>query len=198
MVDELSTLVWMAGHGAIELHTPQWKVVPDTDRDDARGPVDRLVIDLDPGDGATLADCAQVALWVREHLSAAGLPSVPVTSGSKGMQVYAPWPADASMASVELARELAEGAERAFPGRVVSRMTKAIRDGRVLLDWSQNNPAKTTVCPYSLRARSRPTVACPRWWDEIDDAALAHVEVAAMPDRFADGDPMSALIDTAL
>jgi bifunctional non-homologous end joining protein LigD len=186
MVDELACLIWMSGHSALELHTPQWRVV-----DDGRDQPDRLVIDLDPGEGAGLRECAEVALWVRERLAGAGLASVAVTSGSKGMQVYAPWPSGAPTSTGDLARELATGAERALPGLVVSRMTKALRPGKVLLDWSQNNPAKTTISPYSLRGLDRPYVACPRWWSEIDDPGLSQVELPEVVDRVADGDPMA-------
>jgi bifunctional non-homologous end joining protein LigD len=189
MVDETACLVWLAGHSALELHVPQWRAT----RDGQRLPPDRLVLDLDPGDGAGLPDCASVALWLREQLAGAGMVTVPVTSGSKGMQVYAAWPAAAPMEPIALAKELAVRAERELSGLVVARMTKALRPGRVLIDWSQNNTAKTTIAPYSLRARERPTVACPRWWSEIDDPALAHVEMDELPDRLIDGDPMTAL-----
>jgi bifunctional non-homologous end joining protein LigD len=186
MVDDAACLVWMSGHSALELHTPQWRATGP-----ARGEPDRLVIDLDPGEGAGLAECAVVAQWVREHLEGADLTCVPVTSGSKGMQVYAAWPGSAPASTIEVARALAFAGERALPGLVVARMTKASRPGRVLLDWSQNNPAKTTVSPYSLRGLDRPYVACPRWWGEIDDPRLAQVEMPEVADRLLDGDPLT-------
>lgn len=156
VVDCLATLVWTANLAALELHTNQWRVGGD-------GP-DLLVLDLDPGPPATVVECCRVALLAREHLTGLGLEAFAKTSGSKGLQVCASAPvADTSA----FARVLAEGLEAAHPELVVSRMTKAVRPGKVFLDWSQNNPAKTTVAPYSLRALPRPTVSTPVTWDEV-------------------------------
>jgi bifunctional non-homologous end joining protein LigD len=165
IVDGLASLLWVANLAALELHVPQWTVGP---RGAVRHP-DRLVIDLDPGPPAGLPECVRVAVAVRERLEADGLTPVPVTSGSKGLQMYAPVSARQSGEVIRsYARRLAEALERDLPDLVVSRMTKALRPGKVLLDWSQNNPAKTTICPYSLRGRPQANVACPRSWAELE------------------------------
>jgi bifunctional non-homologous end joining protein LigD len=160
VVEGLAGLVWLANLAALELHTHQWRVGSD-------GP-DQLVLDLDPGLPASVVECCEVALLAREHLVAVGLDPVVKTSGSKGLQVYASVKdADALTDTSAFAKVLAEELEKAHPELVVSRMTKAVRPGKVFLDWSQNNGAKTTVTPYSLRARSRPTVSTPVTWDEV-------------------------------
>ena len=164
-LDDLPGLVWAANQGAIELHTPQWRVGP-------RGRVhhpDRLVIDLDPGPPAGLDVCAPVAHLVAARLAEDGLGSTfPVTSGSKGMQLYAPLDGRRTAMQVrDYARAIAHELAAAHPKQLVANMTKALRPGKVLLDWSQNNPAKTTVTPYSLRGRDKPAVAAPRHWDEV-------------------------------
>jgi bifunctional non-homologous end joining protein LigD len=165
-VDELATLVWLANLAALELHIPQWTV---GSRGAIRKP-DRLVIDLDPGPGAGLSECCEVALAVRERLAADGLTAYPVTSGSKGMQLYAAVSAKQDAGVVRAyAKALAEEMVRAMPHLVVSRMTKTLRPGKVLLDWSQNTAAKTTISPYSLRGRQTPCVSAPRSWDEIEE-----------------------------
>jgi len=166
VVNGLAPLVWLANLAALELHVPQWTVGP---RGGVRDP-DRLVIDLDPGPPAGLPECVEVAKAVRERLEADGLTAMPVTSGSKGLQMYAPVSAKQSGEVIrQYARRLAESLERTMPELVVSRMSKSLRPGKVLLDWSQNNPAKTTICPYSLRGRARANIACPRDWAELDD-----------------------------
>jgi bifunctional non-homologous end joining protein LigD len=157
VVDDLPTLVWTANLAALELHTHQWRI-------GATAP-DQLVIDLDPGPPATVVECCQVALLAREHLVSLGLDPVVKTSGSKGLQVYARAPVEDTNA---FAKVLAEGLEEAHADLVVSRMTKTLRPGKVLVDWSQNNWAKTTVTPYSLRARPRPTVSTPVTWEEVE------------------------------
>lgn len=164
-LDDLAGLVWAAQQGAIELHTPQWRAGP-------RGKVhlpDRLVVDLDPGPGAGLDECARVAHLVRDRLAEDGLTATfPVTSGSKGMQLYAPLDGRRDFAEVrEYARTVAIELARAEPRLVVAEQRKELRGGKVLVDWSQNHPAKTTVTPYSMRGRERPAVAAPRTWDEI-------------------------------
>ncbi|MBT0995106.1 non-homologous end-joining DNA ligase [Cellulomonas sp. DKR-3] len=164
-LDDLAGLVWATNAGALELHTPQWSV---TSAGKVRG-ADRLVVDLDPGPGAGLDECAQVAHLVAERLAADGLErTVPVTSGSKGMQLYAPLPRRRPAADTRrYARDLAQALAAAHPKLVVAVMRKDLRGGKVLLDWSQNHPAKTTITPYSLRGREQPRVAAPRWWEEI-------------------------------
>ncbi len=180
LVADLPTLVWLVNLAALELHVPQWQV-------GLRGAVkspDRLVIDLDPGAPAGLGECAEVALLVRQRLADDGLSTVPVTSGSKGLQLYAPLvgrqDADAVRAYAEgLANQLA----REHPTLVVARMTKAIRAGKVFLDWSQNHAAKTTISPYSLRGRDQPTAAAPRSWDEVVPGELQQLRFSEVLER---------------
>jgi len=196
IVDDLATLIWATNLAALELHVPQWTVGP-------RGAVhapDRLVIDLDPGAPAGLPECAQVARAVRERLADDGLQAFAVTSGSKGMQLYAAISGrqDADAAR-EYARWLAEALERQLPRLVVSRMTKSLRPGKVLVDWSQNHPAKTTIAPYSLRGRDSPWVAAPRGWDELEDGAakgLRQLTADEVLTRIGDGgDPLAPLLE---
>ncbi|APX34181.1 ATP-dependent DNA ligase [Brachybacterium sp. P6-10-X1] len=191
LVDETAVLVWLAQLAALEIHTPQWRF---DDEGGSRNP-DRLVLDLDPGDGADLADCARVAQWCREILADMGLTSYPVTSGSKGVHLYAPLDGASTADEVdEVAHQLARALEQDHPDQVVSDMKKSLRAGKVLVDWSQNNGHKTTVCPYSLRGRLRPTVAAPRTWEEIEDPDLAHLEVDEVLERVEDGqDPIAPL-----
>jgi bifunctional non-homologous end joining protein LigD len=166
VVDALPTLVWLANLAAIEMHVPQWQVGP---RGAARDP-DLLVVDLDPGAPADVLACAEVALLVREYLSDHGLTSYAKTSGSKGMQVYAPIKPASDRRTSDYAHEMAEALEKAHPKLVVSRMAKNLRGGKVFVDWSQNNGAKTTVAPYSLRAREQPWVSTPVTWEEAAGA----------------------------
>lgn len=178
LVDSLATLTWLANLAALELHVPQWRVGP---RGGQRDP-DRLVVDLDPGAPASLPQCAEVALLVRERLAEDGLTCVPVTSGSKGLQLYAPLSGRQSSEVVSTyAKELAQCLAGQYRHLVVSSMAKVLRPGKVLLDWSQNHHAKTTICPYSLRGREIPHAAAPRTWAEIEDggtlAQLHHREV---------------------
>ncbi|MDM7853321.1 non-homologous end-joining DNA ligase [Cellulomonas alba] len=188
-IDDLAGLMWAANSGALELHTPQWTVGP---RGAVRRP-DRLVVDLDPGPPAGLDACAKVAHLVADRLRADGLETtVPVTSGSKGMQLYAPLPGRRSVLEVrQYAHDVAYELAAAHPALVVAVMRKELRGGKVLIDWSQNHPAKTTITPYSLRGRETPHVAAPRWWDEIGPglAQLTPDEVAGRLER--DGDPFA-------
>jgi bifunctional non-homologous end joining protein LigD len=164
-IDDLPGLVWAANQGAIELHTPQWRVGP---RGKVHNP-DRLVIDLDPGPPAGLDVCAPVAHLVAARLAEDGLGTTyPVTSGSKGMQLYAPLDGRRTAMLVrDYARTVAHELAAAHPKQLVANMTRSLRPGKVLLDWSQNNAAKTTVTPYALRGRDTPAVAAPRHWDEV-------------------------------
>ncbi|GIG56572.1 hypothetical protein Lfu02_09440 [Longispora fulva] len=160
LVEDLATLVWLANLNALELHVPQWRTA------DPEHP-DRLVIDLDPGPPAGLAECFAVALRLRDRLAADGLVALPKTSGRKGMQLMAALPGDRTSDEVSgYVLAVAQELERETPGDVVSRMAKALRPGKVFIDWSQNNAAKTTVAPYSLRATEHPTVSTPFGWDE--------------------------------
>ena len=129
-----------------------------------------MVFDLDPGEPATVVECSQVGLWLREALDQLGLESFPKTSGSKGLQLYVPLNSGATYAETRpLALGLAQHLEREHPDLVVSSMKKSIRKGKVLIDWSQNHEKKTTVCVYSLRARERPTVSTPVEWGEVEE-----------------------------
>lgn len=168
VIDDLATLTWLVNLAALELHVHQWTV---SRRGRPRHP-DRLVVDLDPGEPAGLGECAQVALLVRERLAEDGLACAPVTSGSKGLHVYAALDGRRSSDEVrDYAKGIAEELQRAHPALVVSQMTKARRGGKVFLDWSQNTGSKTTIAPYSLRGRERPMVAAPRTWAEVEQGA---------------------------
>jgi bifunctional non-homologous end joining protein LigD len=172
LIEDLADLVWTANLAALEIHVPQWTVGP---RGAVRGP-DRLVVDLDPGAPAGLPECAEVAFAVRDRVAEDGLECYPVTSGGKGMQLYAPISGRQDAMTVHAyAKRIAEELEREIPKLVVSRMTKALRPGKVLVDWSQNHPAKTTISPYSLRGREHPTVAAPRTWDELEAGGLTQL-----------------------
>jgi bifunctional non-homologous end joining protein LigD len=128
---------------------------------------DLLVFDLDPGAPATIVECCRVAEALRPALEADGLRPLPKTSGGKGLQLYAPLRGRTAEQASELALGYAQRFERELPRLVVSRMTKSARPGKVLIDWSQNNGSKTTIAPYSLRARDLPTVSTPVTWDEV-------------------------------
>ncbi len=168
IIDDLATLTWAANLAALELHVHQWTV----DRQGRPRGADRIVIDLDPGEGAGLHECCQVALLVRDKLTERTLDARPVTSGSKGLHLYAHLPRrrDSDDASA-VAKEIAEQLQTEHPKQVTATMTKAKRSGKVFLDWSQNAGSKTTVSPYSLRGVERPWVATPVTWDEVDEGA---------------------------
>jgi bifunctional non-homologous end joining protein LigD len=189
VLDDLASLVWAASQGALELHTPQWTVGP---RGAVRRP-DRLVIDLDPGAPAGLVECARVARLVADRLADDGLTTHPVTSGSKGLQLYAALDGRRTAVQVrQYARDLAHELAAAHPELVVAVMRKDLRGGKVLLDWSQNHPAKTTITPYSLRGRERPAVAAPRTWDELDDPDLRQLTPDEVVERLGTiGDPLA-------
>ena len=160
VVDDLPSLIWAVNLASLELHVPQWRLPA------VREP-DLLVFDLDPGAPATIVDCCRVALDLRPLLEGEGLTPLAKTSGGKGLQLYAAISGVTSEQASQQAKRFAELLEQAQPRRVVSRMTKVLRTGRVLIDWSQNNGSKTTVAPYSLRARSTPSVSTPVTWDEV-------------------------------
>ncbi|MGL5809760.1 MAG: non-homologous end-joining DNA ligase [Nocardioides sp.] len=171
IVENLATLTWLANLAALELHVHQWTV----DHADEVCPPNRLVVDLDPGEPAGLHECCQVALLVRAALARRGMSGRAVTSGSKGLHLYATLEAPEDLGGAEsssaLAKEIAEELQTEHAGLVTARMAKARRPGRVFVDWSQNADAKTTVAPYSLRGRERPTVATPVSWDEVEAGA---------------------------
>jgi bifunctional non-homologous end joining protein LigD len=173
LVNDLATLAWLGQIAALEIHVPQWKFGRNGQ---PRNP-DRLVLDLDPGPGIGLADCAEVARFARKILTGMGLEPMPVTSGSKGIHLYAPLDGKQTTDEVSrVAHELARSLEADHPELVVSDMKKVLRDGKVFVDWSQNNGNKTTVAPYSLRGRMRPMVAAPRTWRELDSPELAQLD----------------------
>ena len=184
LVTGLDALTYLANLASLELHVPQWQV----GRSGRPGNPDRLVIDLDPGPQAGLRECSIVALRVRDRLTQIGLTPVPVTSGSKGMQVYAALPGQHGSDDMSaLAQQLAKELSAQDPDLVVWRMTKSLRPGKVFLDWSQNVAAKTTISPYSLRARQAPYVATPRTWEEVRQGAtgnsLAHATLDEVLER---------------
>ena len=196
IVDDLPTLVWMAQQAALELHVPQWRFGP-------RGgqqPPDRLVLDLDPGDGVGLPECVEVAVAAREILQGMGLEPYPVTSGSKGIHLYAALDGKAATKHVsEVAHELAKALEQDLPDLVLSSMSRAERKGKVFVDWSQNNGNKTTIAPYSLRGRSQPTVAAPRTWKELAEKGLAQLTLDQVLERLEDrGDPLHPVAAASL
>ncbi len=168
MVQNLPSLVWAANLASLELHTSLSMA-------SAMPHPSFIVFDLDPGEPASIVQCCQVALWVREAFSRAGLRSFAKTSGSKGLQVYVPLNSGVSYEETKpYAHHLAQSLERKHPEMVVSDMKKSVREGKVLVDWSQNDEHKTTVCVYSLRARPKPTVSTPVSWAEISRCLQAN------------------------
>jgi bifunctional non-homologous end joining protein LigD len=160
-----ASVVWAANLGAIELHVPLWRAGR---RRTLPGPPDFIIFDLDPGEGTNIVECCSVALLIKDLLTAKGLEGRAKTSGSKGLQVYAAlggrptWEKSRSDAH-EMALLLADE----HPDLVVANMRKDLRKGKVLIDWSQNHPAKTTIGAYSVRGRTRPTVSTPVTWKEV-------------------------------
>jgi bifunctional non-homologous end joining protein LigD len=196
LADDLATIVWLANLAALELH-------PSLSRGAAMEAPTMVVFDLDPGAPAAVLECAQVAIELRDLLARLRLETWAKTSGSKGLQVYAPLNTPTTYrATKPFAHAIARLLERDHPELVVSRMTKSLRGGKVLVDWSQNDQAKTTISIYSLRARDRPTVSTPLAWDEVEDA-VARQDADALrfeaPDVLArverDGDLLAPLID---
>ena len=164
LAQDLPTLVWAANLADIELHTSLAR------KKDITRPT-MMVFDLDPGAPADIVQCCQVGLWLRDLLTGLKLKSWAKTSGSKGLQVYVPLNTPATFDKTkELSRALAEHLEHGHPKLVVSKMAKALRTGKVFVDWSQNDEHKTTVNVYSLRAREQPTVSTPVRWEEVETA----------------------------
>ncbi|NUT72610.1 ATP-dependent DNA ligase [Pseudarthrobacter sp. C4D7] len=195
LVNDAATLAWFGQINSLEIHVPQWRV----DSHGTQLNPDRLVLDLDPGEGAGLPECREVALLARSILQDVGLDPVPVTSGSKGIHLYAAL--DGTQTSDQIsafARELARALEADHPDLAVSDMKKSLRTGKVLVDWSQNSAAKTTVVPYSLRGRPTPMVAAPRTWREIQSPALKQLDYQEVLRRVRDGkDPFAAVVNAA-
>ena len=166
VVDDLPSLLWVANAADIELH-PSLALADDLDTPTA------LVFDLDPGEGADILLCCEVGLALRGMFAQLGLESFAKTSGGKGMQVYVPLNTPVTYEITKLfAKAVAETMENGMPDKVVSRMTKTLRAGKVLVDWSQNDRHKSTVCVYSLRGKDQPTASVPVTWEEVE-AALA-------------------------
>lgn len=187
-----AALLAVANLGCLELHVPQWHAA-------APGLADRLVLDLDPGEGADVLTCRAVALLLRERLAADGLSAWVKTSGSKGLHLLVPIEPTPSAEVSGYAKALAAALEAEHPELVVHTMAKARRRGRVLVDWSQNNAKKTTAAPYTLRARPLPTVSAPLSWAELEGArgeAELVFTLAELPGRLAaHGDLFAPLLD---
>lgn len=178
LVQDLPTLVWVANLADLELHT-SLSLARDVMRPTT------IVFDLDPGAPANIVQCCQTGLWVRSIFDRLGLQSFAKTSGSKGLQVYVPLNTPVTYDDTKpFAHELARILERAHPELIVSDMKKALRVNKVFVDWSQNDDHKTTICVYSLRARSRPTVSTPVSWNEVESTSQ-------------NGDPESLVFDHA-
>jgi bifunctional non-homologous end joining protein LigD len=172
VIDTLPALIWAVNLAAIELHVPMWQFPASSEQpqpalSEQEDDPDLLVFDLDPGPPATIVECCRVADALRPVLAQDGLDALPKTSGGKGLQLYARISGMTADQASHRAKSYAERLERELPRLVVSRMTKSLRAGKVFIDWSQNNAFKTTVAPYSLRARDRPTVSTPVTWDEV-------------------------------
>ena len=162
LAQDLPTLVWMANLADLELHTSLARK-----KNVAQPTV--MVFDLDPGAPANIVQCCQVGIWLRELLANMKLKSFAKTSGSKGLQIYVPLNTSATFDDTKaLSRALAEHLEREHGDLVVSKMLKSLREGKVLVDWSQNDEHKTTISVYSLRAKEEPTVSTPVSWDEVE------------------------------
>ncbi|MFD7130009.1 non-homologous end-joining DNA ligase [Streptomyces sp. NPDC059894] len=161
LVQDLASLMW-AANLVTEFHTPQW-VIQNAEE------ADRLVLDLDPGPPATVVECCEVALWLRERLAADGITAYAKTSGAKGLHLLAAVRGASSERVTDYAKRLAVEAERAMPRLVVHRMTRSLRPAKVFVDWSQNAARKTTATPYTLRARPEPTVSAPVTWEEVEE-----------------------------
>ncbi|MDD9369957.1 MAG: non-homologous end-joining DNA ligase [Acidimicrobiales bacterium] len=190
-LDSAAALVWAANMAGLEIHAPMA-------RSDIETPT-MCVFDLDPGDGTTIVECADVALDVRHVLDGFGLVGFPKTSGSKGMQVYVPLNAPHTHEQASgFARAVAQLLERAHPDHVVSNMKKSLRRGKVLVDWSQNSRHKTTIAVYSLRARPHPTVSTPVTWDEVEAAAEGEPLAFETTDVLARVDELGDLFADAL
>jgi bifunctional non-homologous end joining protein LigD len=195
VADDLPTLVWLANLADLELHTSL------ATAEGVKRPT-MLVFDLDPGEGMGILDCAEVAVWLRDVFATFELRTFVKTSGSKGLHAQVPLNTDVTYATTKpFARAVAELMAKHHGDRVVSRMTKRLREGRVLVDWSQNTEHKTTVCAYSLRARARPTVSTPLEWDELEaaldagDADALVFDARTVIERIRErGDPLAEVL----
>ena len=164
LANNMPTLIWLANLADLELHT-MLSLAKDVTRPTM------IVFDLDPGEPATIVECAQVGVALREVFKGLGLDAYPKTSGSKGLQIYVPLNTPVTYEDTKpFAHAIARLLEKQMPELVVSTQKKSLRGGKVLVDWSQNDEHKTTACVYSLRARERPTVSTPVRWEEVEDA----------------------------
>jgi bifunctional non-homologous end joining protein LigD len=197
VADDRQTVVWLANLAALELHVPQWRIK--TSRDGTEPKADLIVFDLDPGAPASVVECCDVALALRELLKHHGLTAWPKTSGNKGMHLYVPVKPTLTRKTSEFAKGLAEQLAAALPEQVTATMTKSIRPGKVFIDWSQNNSAKTTLAPYSLRGSAEPRVSTPVDWEEVAsvtkpaDLVFYPADVLARIEEY--GDPLDSLYD---
>ncbi len=191
VVSDLATLMW-AANLVVEFHTPQWRA-------GAPGLADRLVLDLDPGEPASIVECCAVARWLRDRLAADGLDAYAKTSGSKGLHLLSALEPTPSAQVSAYAKKLAREAEAALAGLVTHKMAKALRPGKVFVDFSQNAAAKTTATPYTVRAKDRPTVSAPVSWEEVeactDPADLTFLIADIAPRLERDGDLLAPLFD---
>ncbi len=171
-LDSRPALVWSANMAALEVHAPMARA------GDIETPT-MVVFDLDPGAPADIHDCCEVAVWIRDVLDPLGLQVWPKTSGSKGLQLYLPVNGQALTheRASSFAQTVAQALERHHGDRITSTMKKEARGGKVFIDWSQNSRHKTTVAPYSLRARPRPTVSTPVTWAEVEACADGDAEL---------------------
>lgn len=191
LVQDLASLMW-AANLVTEFHTHQWLV-------DSPDEADRLVLDLDPGAPATIVECCEVALWLRERLAADGIEAYPKTAGSKGLHLLAAVRGASSEEVSEYAKQLAVEAERAMPRLALHRMTRSLRPGKVFVDWSQNAARKTTATPYTLRARAHPLVSAPVTWTEVEHCTTPDQLTFQAPDMSPRlqhyGDLLAPLLD---
>ncbi|WP_329381588.1 non-homologous end-joining DNA ligase [Streptomyces sp. NBC_01716] len=184
LVEDLATLMW-AANLVVEFHTPQWRF-------DSPARADRIVFDLDPGEPATIVECCEAALWLRERLAADGLNAYAKTSGSKGLHLLVPLEPTPSPEVSAYAKSLAVEAQADLPELVVHRMARALRPGKVFVDHSQNSAAKTTAAPYTVRARTEPTVSAPVSWEEVgscaapDELVFRVGDIAGRLERYGD------------
>lgn len=198
IIDDVDGLAWIAQQAALEVHVPQWRFETQWSHGGkvlAPGLATRLVFDLDPGEGVSMSQLAEVARAIRDLISDLGLETFPLTSGSKGLHIYAALDRPVSSpGAVAVAKRVAQQLESTLPTLVTATMSKKLRVGKVFLDWSQNNASKTTIAPYSLRGRDHPTVAAPRTWAELDDPQLRQLRFDEVLERVArDGDLLAAL-----
>jgi bifunctional non-homologous end joining protein LigD len=191
-VNDLATLIWAANLACVEIHVHQWPA-------EAPERADRLVLDLDPGEGRTVIDACQVALLLRDRLAEDGIEAWAKTSGSKGLHLLAAVRGATPKSTSAYARRIARELQTRHSGQVVATMAKADRAGRIFIDWSQNSERKTTAAPYTVRARPAPTVSAPLSWDEVaaarDPGELVFT-VERVPGRVAEhGDLLAGLLD---